>query len=37
MTHPQTPDFIAEQALIEASRFQREAFLLAVWKPRKGK
>lgn len=25
MKHPQTPDWLAEQALIEVSRWQREA------------
>lgn len=36
MTHPQTPDYLGELALIEASRIQREAFSLYVWKPRFG-
>lgn len=34
MTHPQTVDYLGELALIEASRIQREAFSLCVWKPR---
>jgi hypothetical protein len=34
MKHPQTPDYLAELALIEASRHQREAFLFLIWKPR---
>jgi hypothetical protein len=33
MGHPQTVDFLAEQVLLDASRSQREAFLLVVWKP----